>query len=177
MNIPSHHADIDEKTPVLIVGGGLVGLSTSLFLSWHGISSLLIERHPSTAIHPRATGFTTRTMELFRSVGIEEAIRRVEPPIPQGNQILLVESLMGQQFDCFQEDIDSMFIDASSPVRGSAIAQDLLEPVLRARAEQLGGDLRFGTELVAFEQNEEGITATIRERASQHTHTVRAQYL
>src|SRR5256714_10183932 len=48
----------DETTPVLIVGGGLVGLSTSLFLSWHGIHSLLVERHPSTAIHPRAIGMT-----------------------------------------------------------------------------------------------------------------------
>src|SRR5947209_11700243 len=127
----------DETTPVLIVGGGLVGLSTSLFLSWHGIHSLLIERHPSTAIHPRAMGFTPRTLELFRPVGIEEAIRRVEPSIPQGNRVLLVESLMGQEFDCLQEEIGSLFIDASSPARGSAIAQDLLEPVLRARAEQL----------------------------------------
>src|SRR5438552_12464590 len=92
----------NETTQVLIVGGGLVGLSTSLFLSWHGISSLLIERHPGTAIHPRAMGFSPRTMELFRSVGIEEAIRRIEPPLPQGNQVLMVESLVGQQFDCFQ---------------------------------------------------------------------------
>ncbi|GHO61015.1 FAD-dependent monooxygenase [Ktedonobacter robiniae] len=177
MNMPSPHPNVDETTPMLIVGGGLVGLSASLFLSWHGSSSMLVERHPGTAIHPRAMGFTPRTMELFRSLGIEEAIRRVEPPIPQGNQVLLVESLVGQQFDCFQEEVDSLFIDASSPVRGSAIAQDLLEPVLRTRAEQLGGDLRFGTELVAFEQDEEGVTATIRERASQRIRTVRAQYL
>jgi putative polyketide hydroxylase len=53
----------------------------------------------------------------------------------------------------------------------------VLEPVLRARAEQLGGALRFGTELVAFEQNENGITATIRERASGSTRTVRTQFL
>ncbi|GHO71779.1 FAD-dependent oxidoreductase [Ktedonobacter sp. SOSP1-52] len=177
MNMPSPHPDADETTPVLIVGGGLVGLSASLFLSWHGSSSMLVERHPGTAIHPRAMGFTPRTMELFHSLGIEEAIRRVEPPIPQGNQVLLVESLVGQQFDCFQEEVDSLFIDASSPVRGSAIAQDLLEPVLRARAEQLGGNLHFGAELVAFEQDEEGVTATIRERASQRIRTVRAQYL
>src|SRR2546421_8055812 len=99
----------DETVPVLIVGGGLIGLSTSLFLSWHGISSLLVERHPGTAIHPRALGFTQRTMELFRSVGIEEAIRQVEPPVPQGNNVPLVESLVGQEFDCLQEDISALF--------------------------------------------------------------------
>jgi len=167
----------DETTPVLIVGGGLVGLSTSLFLSWHGISSLLVERHPGTAIHPRAIGFTPRTMELFRSVGIEDAIRQVEPPVPESSNVPLVESLVGQEFDCLQEDISTLFTTPLSPARGSAIAQDVLEPVLRARAEQLGGDLRFGTELVAIEQDEEGITATIRERESGSTRTVRAQFL
>jgi putative polyketide hydroxylase len=167
----------NETTQVLIVGGGLIGLSTSLFLSWHGISSLLVERHPGTAIHPRAIGLTPRTMELFRSVGIEEAIRRIEPPIPEDSNVPLVESLVGQEFDVLQEDISALFNADVSPVQGSAIAQDLLEPVLRARAEQLGGVLHFGTELVAFEQGEDGVTATIRERASGNTRTVRAQFL
>jgi putative polyketide hydroxylase len=167
----------DKTVPVLIVGGGLIGLSTSLFLSWHGIPSLLVERHPGTAIHPRAVGFTPRTMELFRSVGVEEAIRQAEPPITLGGKTLLVESLMGQEFDSYLEDIRDLFMTDASPAQGSAIAQDVLEPVLRARAEQLGGDLRFGTELVTFEQDEDGITATIRERASGSTRTVRAQFL
>ena len=167
----------DETVPVLIVGGGLIGLSTSLFLSWHGISSLLIERHPGTAIHPRAVGFTPRTMELFRSVGAEEAIHQAEPPITLGGETLLVESLMGQQFDSYLEDIRDLFMTDASPAQGSAIAQDVLEPVLRARAEQLGGDLRFGTEVVTFEQDEDGVTATIRERASGNTRAVRVQFL
>ena len=167
----------DETVPVLIVGGGLIGLSTSLFLSWHGIHSLLVERHPGTAIHPRAVGFTPRTMELFRSVGVEEAIRQAEPPITLGGETLLVESLMGQQFDSYLEDIRDLFMTDASPEQGSAIAQDVLEPVLRARAEQLGGDLCFGTELVTFDQDGDGITATIRERGSGNTRTVRAQFL
>ncbi len=69
MNTSSHHLDYDEITQVLIVGGGIVGLSTSLFLSWRGISSLLVERHPGTAIHPRIPGLAQPTMEMFRSVG------------------------------------------------------------------------------------------------------------
>ena len=64
-----------EQAPVLIVGGGLAGLSTALFLSWHGVRPLLVERHPDLLIHPRARGFTPRTTELFRQVGLEPAIR------------------------------------------------------------------------------------------------------
>ena len=41
-----------KRTPILIVGGSLVGLLTSLFLSWHGIPSILVEPHPTTSIHP-----------------------------------------------------------------------------------------------------------------------------
>lgn len=164
-----------ETIPVLIIGGGLVGLSTSLFLSHAGISSLMVERHPGTAIHPRAMGFSPRTMEMFRTTGVEEAIRQVEPPLASiDGSTLLVDSLVGQVFDNLQEDVGSIF---TGPVSGSAIAQDLLEPLLRARAEQLGGDLRFGSELVACEQDAEGVTATIRERESGRTYTVRAQFL
>jgi len=177
MNTSSHHLDYDEITQVLIVGGGIVGLSTSLFLSWRGISSLLVERHPGTAIHPRIPGLAQPTMEMFRSVGIEDAIHQVEAPFYMSGNLLMVESLVGQEFDVLQEDVDAFFIGDSSPALGSQIAQDVLEPILRARSEQLGGDLRFGTELVAFEQDEDGIMATIRERESSSTRTVRAQFL
>ncbi|MGH2497885.1 MAG: FAD-dependent oxidoreductase [Ktedonobacteraceae bacterium] len=173
----SRHTSYDETTQVLIVGGGIVGLSTSLFLSWRGISSLLVERHPGTAVHPRIPGLAQPTMEMFRSVGIEEAIHKVEAPYNMSGNLLLVESLTGQEFDVLQENVDALFTGDSSPAQGSVAAQDVLEPVLRARAEQLGGDLRFSTELVAFEQDEEGITATIRERESGRTRTVRAQFL
>ncbi len=175
----SPNRDYDETTQVLIVGGGVVGLSTSLFLSWHGISSLLVERHPGTAIHPRIPGVAQPTMELFRRVGIEEAIHQVEAPFALIGNVLLAESLVGQEFDVLQPDqeVKAFFLGDSSPARGSQVAQDLLEPVLRAQAEQRGGVLRFGTELVAFEQDEEGVTATIREREAGRMYTVRAQFL
>ena len=175
MNTLSHHLDYDETTQVLIVGGGIVGLSTSLFLSWRGISSLLVERHPGTELHPRIPGLAQPTMEMFRSVGIEENIHQFEAPFYMSGNLLMVESLVGQEFDVLQEDVDAFFISDSSPARGSQVAQDLLEPVLQARADQLGGDLRFGTELVAFEQDEDGIMATIREprsRASRHATSI-----
>ena len=53
------------EVPVLIVGGGPVGLTASFLLSRLGIKSLLVERHPGTAIHPKARGINARTMEIF----------------------------------------------------------------------------------------------------------------
>lgn len=170
------HTAYDETTQVLIVGGSLVGLSMSLFLSQQGIASLVVERHPGTSIHPRLSGVMPRSLELFRSVGVEQAIRQVEPPFPQEGFLPVMESLLGKELDRLMEDMSDFMTD-ESPSRGSIVAQDVLEPVLRARAEQMGGDLRYAHELVSFEQDEQGVTATIRERNSGATRQVRASFL
>src|SRR5512136_2152238 len=72
--------DVPAEIPVLIVGGGPVGLSMSLLLSHHGIRSLLVEQHPGTSTYPKARLINARTMEIFRQLGIEHAIREVEIP-------------------------------------------------------------------------------------------------
>lgn len=164
----------DETTPVLIVGGSLVGLSMSLFLSSHGVPSLLIERHAGISPHPRAFNFNVRTMELFRTVGAEEAIRRKAPPRFQNSGILRAENLAGRELDWVTQDTTSSDL---SPVSGCIIGQDALEPVLRERAEELGGDLRFHTELVSFEQDTDGVSAVIRDRTTGAERTARARYL
>lgn len=74
MNTGTSHSTHDENTQVLIVGGGLIGLSMALFLAKQNIPAVLVERHPGTAIHPRAASLTARTMEIYRSVGAEQAI-------------------------------------------------------------------------------------------------------
>lgn len=176
MNKLFNHASFDETVPVLVVGGSLVGLSFSLFLARQGIKSLVVERHPGTAIHPRVSSLTARTLEIFRSAGIEKEIRREEPPFPREFGVMFVESLAGQMFDNLMEDMSAYFTDLS-PVEGNGIAQDLLEPVLREQAEQAGVDLRYNTELIEFETGEDGITAVIRDRISGETRTVRSRYM
>ena len=65
----------DEEYPVLIAGGGLVGLSAAMFLAQHGIPSLAIERLRSASSLPRAAFFHMRTLEMFRNAGIEAEVR------------------------------------------------------------------------------------------------------
>jgi len=62
-----------RHTPVLVVGGSLIVLSTSALLARHGVPHLLVESHVGTAIHPRAASFHQRTMEIFRSLGLPAA--------------------------------------------------------------------------------------------------------
>ena len=60
--------------PVLIVGGGPVGLSASILLSCLGVSSRLVERRAGTALHPKARTINMPTMEIFRHCGVEDDV-------------------------------------------------------------------------------------------------------
>ncbi|MET4429721.1 FAD-dependent monooxygenase [Mycolicibacterium sp. 624] len=170
------HDETIDNTSTLIVGGSLVGLSAAVFLAAQGVPTTLVERHSGSALHPRAIGYTTRTMELFRSVGIEL------PPSTQGGppRRARVESLAGQWFEEYPWSPPAAAasnVADHSPVHASAIAQDALEPILRKRAIELGADLRLGTELVSFDDTGGGVTATLRRRADGSQYRIDADYL
>jgi putative polyketide hydroxylase len=165
-----------EPEPVIVVGGSLVGLSTALFLGHHGIAPLVVERHPGTSIHPRVASLTARTMEIFRSVDAEQAIRAVEPDFPRASRVPVAASLVAKEVDNLMQDFDAYFTPAS-PVRGSMIAQDVLEPVLLDLAREAGADVRHQTELLDFTQDADGVVATIRDVKSGSDSQVRARFL
>ncbi|WP_326536016.1 FAD-dependent monooxygenase [Pseudorhodoferax sp.] len=163
--------------PVLIVGGGPVGLTTSLLLSLAGIESLLVERHPGTAILPKARGINARTMEMYRQIGLEDEIRAVGMPARFTGMILWAESLAGAEIHRLQPARGGAGQAALSVTGNCGCSQDLLEPVLRRRAERLGpGRLRFSTEMTALACSADGVRATLRDAQGQ-TGQVRARYL
>src|SRR5437868_2672467 len=168
-------SDID--VPVLIVGGSLVGMSTALLLGHYGIRTVAVEHHRGTAIHPRAAQIGQRTMEIFRSVGVEQIVRRKsDEQFVQDGAIMAVETLAGKELAWFISNLNEGVRDVS-PCERVFISQSLLEPLLKARAEELGARLLFGTELVSFEEDADGVTAVIRDRDSAATRTVRASYM
>lgn len=165
------------EVPVLIVGGSLVGLSTALLLGHHGVRSLAVEHHHGTAIYPRAAQMYQRTMEILRSVGIEQiAMEKSEEQFVQDGAVMAVETLAGKELAWYVPNLNEGIRDVSPTVR-VFLTQKLLEPLLKSRAEEYGAELRFGTDLVSFEQDSEGVTAVIRERDSGKTATVRSQYM
>ena len=163
--------------PVLVVGGGPVGLTASLYLSLFGIESLLVERHPGTAILPKARALNARTMEMYRQIDLEDAIRAVAMPDRFGGTILWSESLAGREIKRLHPGRGSAANQALSIAGNCGCSQDILEPVLRQRAEAAGpGRLRFGTALRELNCDADGVTATI-EDAEGRGEQVRARYL
>lgn len=170
-----HHT---HKVPVLIVGGSLVGLSTSLFLGRLGVRHTLVERHAGTSIHPRGRGNNVRTMELFRVSGTEAAIHRAAATLAGNHGILQTPTLVGDAGEWLFREIDpGGGLARFSPSSWCLCSQNDLEPVLLDHAERLGGDLRYATELMSFDTDPAGVTAVVKSRETGEHTTIRADYL
>jgi len=163
------------ETPVLIVGGGPVGLAAAIGLSRQNVPSILVERHPGTALHPKARGVDVRTMEVFRGWGIEAAVRAAGLPAEEHGFFFRGPTLASPEFERFGGGGRSGDARRLSPTTWLVIGQDALEPVLLDAARSLGRcDIRFGAELAGFEQDGDGISATVVDRASARTERIRA---
>jgi len=171
-----------KQTTVLIIGGGVVGLSASLCLSQYGISSLVIERHSGTSIHPRARSVNTRTMELFRHLGIDDLVRQAgaslspSKGIYSGNTLKEVIEPRPRTNDNGKFPLAGLFTSIS-PVNGAFVTQDMIEPVLVEAAKKRGVEVKFYTECVGIDQDDDSVTATLKDRETGVTSNVRADYL
>ena len=168
----------ETDTPVLIVGGGPVGLSASLLLSRYGTRSLLLERHSGTSIHPKARGLNVRTLELFRVWGIEPTVRAAAKDLERAKDVVWAPTLLAPETRRAPYGGAGEVEQADSPTTGVGCAQDKLEPVLREAAASYGlGELMFNQELVGLEQDEHRVTAIVVDRESGRERLIHATWL
>src|SRR3954464_5010205 len=110
-------------------------MSSAMLLGHYGVRSLVVEHHRGTAIHPRAAQISQRTMEIFRTVGVEQAVReKSDQQFVQDGAIMAVEALAGKELGWFIANLNEGIRDVS-PSERVFISQSLLEPLLKARAE------------------------------------------
>lgn len=163
--------------PVVIVGGGPVGLSTAIFLARHGVHPLLVERHATTAILPGVRVVNPRSMELYRAAGLEAAIRAAPPSVFATRPRSSRRSTVAGPESYRAERPATGVSRAVSPCAPVYIDQDELEPIVRAHAERAGATVRFGTEMVGFAHDGDGVTVRLRERSGGPVRAVRCRYL
>ena len=61
---------ISRSTPVLIVGGGPVGLALAAELGFQGVACMLVEQGDGVVKTPKMNEVNTRTMEFCRRWGV-----------------------------------------------------------------------------------------------------------
>jgi putative polyketide hydroxylase len=166
-----------DEAPVLIAGGGMVGLSAATFLAHQGIPSVAIERLKVSSPLPRAAFFHMRTLEMFRSVGIEERVREASEKdfVPEG-AIIAMDTVAGRKLADIIPNLNEG-VDAVSPCRRLFLNQPSLEPILRERARQAGATVLQGTEIVDVRQDADGVTVSVRNVDGGGERELRGKYL
>ncbi|WP_245716757.1 FAD-dependent monooxygenase [Nocardia mikamii] len=167
--------DVHEN-PVLIVGGGLTGLTAALFLRHQGVPVIVVERRTTTSAQPKARRINIRTMELFRRIGIAEAVEDAARGLSAHQAMAAGPTLARAERLPFTFPGGLPDWDAITPASACLCAQDQLEPVLRDLARARGCDIRFGVECVDIAEDDAGLTATLR-TGPERVDTVRASYL
>ena len=167
----------DDEAPVLIAGGGLVGLCAAAFLAQRGIRSIAVERLKATSPLPRAAFVHMRTMELFRSLGIEDAVRRrsAEDFVPEG-AIIAMDTLSGRKLADIMPSLNEG-VETLSPCRRLYVNQPSLEPILRERALSAGAKVIQGAEVTAVHQDADGVALEMKDVDSGKQRKLCGRYL
>ena len=167
----------EDEAPVLIAGGGLIGLSAAMFLAQHGIAALVVERLKTTSPLPRAAFFHMRTLEMFRVAGIEDRVRAGSEKdfVPEG-AIIAMDCVAGRKLGDVIGNLNEG-VEAVSPCRRLFLNQPNLEPILRARAQEGGARILAGHEIVGIEQNESGVLLRARNVDSGEEQVLNGKYL
>ncbi len=159
--------------PVVIVGGGPVGLTLSILLSRLGVDSQLVERRAAPTAHPQAHFVNTRTREIFRPMlGLDDAVARAQPPLEDWRHFIYSTRMLGGvelgRVDHFDEKGSEPFSKGSveiSPTSVAHLSQHRLEPMLLARALDAhprgAAGISLRTECVGFTQDDAGVTAEL----------------
>ncbi len=175
------------ETPVLIAGGGPVGLTLAMDLASRGIASVVLEARGEVPPNPRCNTTNARSMEIFRRLGCADAVRRAGLPGDNSTDVVYMTRMNGGELVRFSrptpDDIRAgalagISADWPTPELPHYISQLYLEPVLRRCAvEKHKVDLRLGWELLSFTQDKAGVTCLARSPAGGKTETFRCQYL
>ena len=167
-----------RTAPVLIAGAGPAGLTAAITLARQGIESLVVERKRELSSLPRATVISTRSMELFRSWGLTDALRAGGVEVEW--KMLACESLaLASAGAAIPVGLPSREQSALiSPAAPECVPQDHTERVLLDHLRSLGrARVLLGTEVVGLEQGDDGARVVLRAAEGGPSSVVHARYV
>lgn len=164
---------MQSDTFVLIAGGGPIGLSAAIELSWRGVPYVLVNERLETATHPKCNNTNARSMEHFRRLGIAKDLRAQGLPPDVERSSAYVTRYCGHEFGR----LPRPWSEWPTPELPATISQIVLERTLRRIAESRpGADIHFGWKLESFSAGDDGVTGQVVSAAGERR-TIRARYL
>ncbi|HSI01390.1 MAG TPA: FAD-dependent monooxygenase [Reyranella sp.] len=175
-----------KHVPVLIAGGGPVGMTLARTLAQFGVRCLLVERQASTTRHPKMDITNGRSMELFRRLGLVDQLRAAAVPEESNFDVAWITTLTDRELHRFRY---PSVVEKRAEIRARndgtqprepamRVSQVMIEPVLReAILHHPRVEARWGVALEDFVQDRAGVTCTLRVVETGATETVRCDFL
>src|ERR1043165_4063236 len=163
---------------VLIIGAGPTGSTLALLLARLGISVSLVERNAEPQRHPAACILNTRTMEIFREIGVEASIQASCQNIFDRAMITWVVSLAGRELGRCHILPDLKDLLAVSPTHAVQFPQHKLEPLLWQQVQE-HPNIAFYREstYLAVTQDDNGVSAVLTQGVAGNRNVLRGDYL
>ncbi|MEU6259741.1 FAD-dependent monooxygenase [Streptomyces sp. NPDC047043] len=161
-------AESNQHWPVVIAGGGPVGMTLAAELGIRGVRTLVLEQARETTDNPRCNTTNARSMEYFRRLGVADRIRRAGLPVGHPTDVVYCTALTGWELTRFpfssSGDILSghapEFDDWPTPEPQHRISQIYLEPILEEHVRSMPSvQIRRANRVEGVTQ--EGMAATV----------------
>ena len=163
---------------VLVVGGGLVGLTASLLLRRHELAVTLVEKRATTSAQPKARRLHMRSMEIFRELGLAGLVHDAARDLAGHDHMAAGPTLAdAEQLPLWEASRPGAPIIQPSPELPCLLSQDLLEPLLREAAISAGVDVRFSAELTGFTQTGDHVDVHLLDHRDGRQYDLAAKYL
>jgi 2-polyprenyl-6-methoxyphenol hydroxylase-like FAD-dependent oxidoreductase len=174
------------RTPVLIVGGGMVGLSLAVDLGSRGVDCIIVNEGATEATHPSGNSLNARTMEHYRRLGLADQVRAAGLPPDHPTDVVYVTRFAGWELARLAMPSSAEKLRDRTHSEHTKLTPEPLhranffyvETILKQRAEALASvDVRFGWRLLEFEQDAESVTAVVEQVADSRRHTISCDWL
>ena len=154
-------------TDVLVVGAGPVGLALACALAHHGVRTRIVERRLEPRTDSRANNLLSRPQELLAAIGVRDALAADAHEVRRADVIVA-----GQPVDTID------FAQVPSPHPSVLYSsQALMERRLREVLDRRGVTVEGGVVLTTLQQDDAGVTATVRDTSSATEVQIRARYV
>ena len=175
-----------QQIPVVVVGGGPVGMGLALQLTRLGVRCLIVNRQPDSGWHPRGNTHNSRTMEHYRRLGLAGGIRALGMPRHHPTDVGYFTTLSGPEIARIPMPSEA---EKMEKVRNAAPTDQIVEPIFRCNQmyverflfEQIRStpsiDCRFGWECIDWEDQGNKVRVELAEVSTAQRATVECQYL
>jgi 2,4-dichlorophenol 6-monooxygenase len=171
----------EYDTDVIVVGTGPMGATATLALATYGARVQAVTRWNWLAHTPRAHITNQRAVEVLRDLGVEEEAVRCGTPWDLMGDMTIATSYTGPEIARLRiwgsgDDRNGDYVQGS-PCSMLDVIQPLMEQLLVTAAARRGAQISLNTEYLGHEQDDDGVTVTLKDLITGSVYTRRAQFL